>query len=34
VARGADGVRTWLKPNGYLYDVKYAFPAGLVDGRL
>jgi UDP-N-acetyl-D-galactosamine dehydrogenase len=34
VARGADGVRTWLKPNGYLYDVKYAFPAGEVDGRL
>ena len=34
VTRGADGVRAWLKPNGYLYDVKYAFPAAQVDGRL
>jgi UDP-N-acetyl-D-galactosamine dehydrogenase len=34
VARGADGVRTWLKPNGYLYDVKHAFPMGEVNGRL
>ena len=34
VALGAEGVRRWLKPEGYLYDVKYAFGADQVDGRL
>ena len=34
VERGAEGVRDWLKPGGYLYDVKYAFGADAVDGRL
>ncbi|MEX0383131.1 nucleotide sugar dehydrogenase [Spiribacter sp. 1M153] len=31
---GGEGIRRWLKPDGYLYDVKYAFPADAVDGRL
>jgi UDP-N-acetyl-D-galactosamine dehydrogenase len=34
VALGASGIRQWLKPGGYLYDVKYAFGAEEVDGRL
>ena len=34
VALGAAGVRAWMKPEGLLYDVKYAFPADAVDGRL
>jgi UDP-N-acetyl-D-galactosamine dehydrogenase len=34
VAVGAVGIRQWLKPEGYLYDVKYAFGADEVDGRL
>ncbi|QGM22370.1 nucleotide sugar dehydrogenase [Spiribacter sp. 2438] len=34
VALGASGIRHWLKPDGYLYDVKYAFGADQVDGRL
>ena len=34
VEAGTAGIRTWLKPDGYLYDVKYAFPADAVDGRL
>ena len=34
VERGAEGIRGWLKPDGYLYDVKYAFSADEVDGRL
>ena len=34
VALGASGIRQWLKPGGYLYDVKYAFGADEVDGRL
>ncbi|WP_222518463.1 nucleotide sugar dehydrogenase [Spiribacter salinus] len=34
VALGAPGIRQWLKPDSYLYDVKYAFPADTVDGRL
>ena len=34
VALGASGMRQWLKPEGYLYDVKYAFGADQVDGRL
>ena len=34
VAPGAAGIRQWLKPGGYLYDVKYAFGADEVDGRL
>ncbi|MEX0373693.1 nucleotide sugar dehydrogenase [Spiribacter roseus] len=34
VERGAAGIRAWLKPDGYLYDVKYALAAGDVDGRL
>jgi UDP-N-acetyl-D-galactosamine dehydrogenase len=34
VAPGAAGIRQWLKPGGYLYDVKYAFVADEVDGRL
>ncbi|RZU99615.1 nucleotide sugar dehydrogenase [Spiribacter vilamensis] len=31
---GPAGIRGWLKPDGYLYDVKYAFGADEVDGRL
>ena len=34
VALGAAGIRQWLKPGGYLYDVKYAFAGDEVDGRL
>ncbi|MEX0387402.1 nucleotide sugar dehydrogenase [Spiribacter onubensis] len=34
VALGASGIRQWLKPEGYLYDVKYALGADQVDGRL
>ena len=34
VQQGADGIRQLLKPGGYLYDVKYAFGADQVDGRL
>jgi len=34
VALGASGIRQWLKPGGYLYDVKHAFSADEVDGRL
>ena len=34
VERGASGIRQWLKPEGYLYDVKYALPAEDVDARL
>jgi len=34
VALGASGIRQWLKPDGYLYDVKYAFGRESVDGRL
>jgi UDP-N-acetyl-D-galactosamine dehydrogenase len=34
VALGAAGIRQWLKPEGYLYDVKYAFGRESVDGRL
>ncbi|KAF0279290.1 nucleotide sugar dehydrogenase [Spiribacter aquaticus] len=34
VERGAAGIREWLKPGGYLFDVKYALAAGDVDGRL
>jgi len=31
---GIEGVRRLLKPGGVLFDVKYLFPAGQVDGRL
>ncbi|KAF0281729.1 nucleotide sugar dehydrogenase [Spiribacter roseus] len=34
VERGAAGIREWLKPDGYLFDVKYALGADDVDGRL
>jgi UDP-N-acetyl-D-galactosamine dehydrogenase len=34
VERGAEGIREWLKPDGYLFDVKYALGADDVDGRL
>ena len=34
VERGAEGICAWLKPGGYLYDVKYAFGADEVDARL
>ncbi|MEX0382550.1 nucleotide sugar dehydrogenase [Spiribacter sp. 1M153] len=34
VERGAAGIREWMKPDGYLFDVKYALAAGDVDGRL
>ncbi|MEX0451991.1 nucleotide sugar dehydrogenase [Spiribacter sp. 218] len=34
VELGAAGIRQWLKPGGYLYDVKYAFGTDQVDGRL
>ncbi|PZA00705.1 nucleotide sugar dehydrogenase [Gammaproteobacteria bacterium 2W06] len=34
VERGAAGIRGWLKPDGYLFDVKYALAADDVDGRL
>jgi UDP-N-acetyl-D-galactosamine dehydrogenase len=34
VQQGARGIQRWLKPAGYLYDVKYALPAHAVDGRL
>lgn len=31
---GVQSVRTLLKPDGVLYDIKYLFPQGAVDGRL
>ncbi|MEX0450084.1 nucleotide sugar dehydrogenase [Spiribacter sp. 221] len=31
---GASGIRQWLKPGGYLYDIKSALGAEQVDGRL
>ena len=31
---GAAGIRTYCKPGGVLYDVKYLLPASEVDGRL
>jgi UDP-N-acetyl-D-galactosamine dehydrogenase len=34
VERGAAGIREWLKPDGYLFDVKYALAVNDVDGRL
>ncbi|KAF0284014.1 Vi polysaccharide biosynthesis protein VipA/TviB [Spiribacter roseus] len=34
VELGAAGIREWLRPDGYLFDVKYALGAGDVDGRL
>ena len=34
VALGASGIRHWLKPDGYLYDVKYALEPGEADARL
>ncbi|MEX0383608.1 nucleotide sugar dehydrogenase [Spiribacter pallidus] len=34
VVVGAAGIRQWLKPGGYLYDVKYALNPGEADARL
>jgi UDP-N-acetyl-D-galactosamine dehydrogenase len=34
IDQGPAGIRAWLKPNGYLYDVKYALAPDAVDGRL
>ena len=34
IEQGAEGIRQWLKPDGYLYDVKYAFDVDEADGRL
>ena len=34
VEQGSEGIRRWLKSDGYLYDVKYAFEPEEVDGRL
>ncbi|WP_043698819.1 nucleotide sugar dehydrogenase, partial [Tepidimonas taiwanensis] len=31
---GAEGVRSWLKPNGVIYDVKGVLPVNSVDGRI
>ncbi|TCP58781.1 UDP-N-acetyl-D-galactosamine dehydrogenase [Rhodovulum bhavnagarense] len=31
---GADRLRAWMKPDGYLFDVKYVLPVASVDARL
>ena len=33
-ALGADGIRSFLKPGGLLYDLKYIAPDGAADARL